>query len=80
MSSDIEEVLARLEYQAGHAQVWRDAVCNWFLRTSGIPDAQGRVGHFRNASKPRPCPLDSYNADRRHALGGGFRRQCGANA
>src|SRR5260370_42153473 len=25
-------VLARLEYQAGHAIVWRDAICNWFLR------------------------------------------------
>lgn len=40
------EVLERLEYQAGHAQVWRDSVCNWFLRTSGIPDSQGRAGNF----------------------------------
>ena len=43
------EVLAQLEYQAGQASVWRDAVSNWFLRESGIPDAKGRVGH-----NPRP--------------------------
>jgi alpha-glucuronidase len=40
------EVLARLEYQAGHAEVWRDAVNTWFLRTSGIPDRLGRAGTF----------------------------------
>ena len=37
-----EFVLNRLKYQAGHAIVWRDAVCNWFLRTSGIPDRRRR--------------------------------------
>src|SRR5262249_3023387 len=41
-----EEVLAQLEYQAGQAVVWRDAVSNWFLRSSGIPDARGRVGLY----------------------------------
>ena len=40
------EVLAQLEYQAGQAEVWRDAVSNWFLRASGIPDAKGRVGNY----------------------------------
>src|SRR5208283_2017907 len=40
-----EAVLKRLEYQAGHAIVWRDAVCDWFFKTSGIADARGRVGH-----------------------------------
>jgi hypothetical protein len=38
------ELLARLEYQAGHAEVWRDAVNSWFLRTSGIPNRKGGVG------------------------------------
>ena len=38
------EVLDRLEFQAGHAIVWRDAVNGWFQRTSGIADEQGRVG------------------------------------
>jgi alpha-glucuronidase len=38
------EVLDRLEFQAGHAIVWRDAVNGWFQRTSGIADERGRVG------------------------------------
>ena len=41
-------VLKKLQYQAGHAVVWRDAVVNWFFKTSGIPDAQGRVRHDPN--------------------------------
>ena len=39
-------VLARLEYQAGHAIVWRDAICTWFRRMSGIADAEKRVGNY----------------------------------
>ncbi len=42
------QILAQLQYQAGHAIVWRDSVCNYFLNISGIPDAQGRVGHYPN--------------------------------
>jgi alpha-glucuronidase len=40
------DVLQRLEFQAGHAQVWRDAICRWFHKRSGIDDAQGRVGNY----------------------------------
>ena len=54
------EVLKRLEYQAGHAQVWRDAVCNWFLRTSGIPDAKGRAGHFAGRVEAEAMKLEGY--------------------
>jgi alpha-glucuronidase len=54
------EVLARLQYQAGHAQVWRDAVCNWFLRTSGIADAKGRAGHFPNRLEAEEMKLEGY--------------------
>ncbi|HEY6291938.1 MAG TPA: alpha-glucuronidase family glycosyl hydrolase [Terriglobia bacterium] len=54
------DVLARLEYQAGHAQVWRDAVCSWFLRESGIPDAQGRAGHFPNRVEAESMKLTGY--------------------
>jgi len=54
------EVLARLEYQAGHAQVWRDAVSYWFFRTSGIPDAQGRVGRYPNRVEAEAMKLDGY--------------------
>ncbi|HEY0795287.1 MAG TPA: alpha-glucuronidase family glycosyl hydrolase [Acidisarcina sp.] len=41
-----QQVLALFEYQAGHAIVWRDAVSEWFLRLSGVPDEQGRVGRY----------------------------------
>jgi alpha-glucuronidase len=46
------DVLARFEYQAGQAVVWRDAICNWIYRLSGIADEKGRVrgepGHTTN--------------------------------
>jgi alpha-glucuronidase len=35
-------------YQAGHAIVWRDAVNQWFLKISGIPDHLNRVGNYPN--------------------------------
>jgi alpha-glucuronidase len=38
------DVLARLQYQAGQAVVWRDAICSWIYGLSGIADANGRVG------------------------------------
>src|SRR5579872_3595453 len=38
------DILARFEYQAREAVVWRDAICKWIYRLSGIPDDQGRVG------------------------------------
>jgi alpha-glucuronidase len=53
-------VLASLQYQAGHAQVWRDAVNTWFLRTSGIPDAKGRAGHFPNRREAEAVKLEGY--------------------
>ena len=54
------EVLKRLEYQAGHAIVWRDAVCNWFLRVSGIPDQRGRVGHYPGRIEAEGMQLQGY--------------------
>lgn len=41
-----EHALFRLKYQAGHALVWRDSICNYFLTKCGIPDEHGRVGHY----------------------------------
>jgi alpha-glucuronidase len=52
--------LMRLQYQAGHAIVWRDAVVNWFNRISGIPDAQGRVGHNPNRIEAQDMELQGY--------------------
>jgi alpha-glucuronidase len=54
------EVLAQLEYQAGQAQVWRDAVSNWFLRASGIADRQGRVGHYPGRFEAESMTLEGY--------------------
>ena len=54
--------LARFEYQAGHAIVWRDAICNWFLRTSGIPDAKGRVGNHTDRIEAESMSLKGYAA------------------
>jgi alpha-glucuronidase len=58
--SRYEEVLRRQEYQAGHAIVWRDAVVNWFHKESGIPDAQGRVGHHLNRFEAEDMQLSGY--------------------
>jgi len=55
------EVLKQLEYQAGQAEVWRDAVSNWFLRTSGITDVKGRVGHYPGRYEAESMKLDGYN-------------------
>jgi alpha-glucuronidase len=56
------DVLARLEYQAAHAIVWRDAVRNWFFRTSGIPDAQHRVGIYPHRVEAEAMELQGYSA------------------
>ncbi len=55
-----DDVLAQLEYQAGQAEVWRDAVTNWFQRASGIPDAKGRVGHYPNRYEAESMELRGY--------------------
>lgn len=53
-------VLTRLEYQAGHAVVWRDAICNWFEHESEIPDSQGRVGHHPDRVEAEAMQLQGY--------------------
>ncbi|MGH9505213.1 MAG: alpha-glucuronidase family glycosyl hydrolase [Terriglobales bacterium] len=53
-------VLARLEYQAGHAIVWRDAICNWFFRTSGIADDKGRVGNHPDRIEAEAMRLQGF--------------------
>jgi alpha-glucuronidase len=54
------EVLDRLEYQAGHAQVWRDSICRWFQNKSGIDDTQGRVGHYPGRVEAEDQELEGY--------------------
>ncbi|HXD72158.1 MAG TPA: alpha-glucuronidase [Vicinamibacterales bacterium] len=55
-----DAVLAKLEYQAGHAIVWRDAVTNWFQWISGIPDAKGRVGAYPDRIEAESLGLDRF--------------------
>lgn len=55
-----DAVLQKLEYQAGHAIVWRDAICSWFLKESGIPDASGRAGHFPDRIEAESMQLNGY--------------------
>ncbi len=53
-------ILSRLEYQAGAAELWRDAICEWFFKTSGIADAQSRVGHHPNRVEAQSMTLAGY--------------------
>jgi alpha-glucuronidase len=55
-----EDVRARLEYQAGHAIVWRDAVVQYFLKLSGIPDERGRAGHYPGRLEAEDARLTGY--------------------
>jgi alpha-glucuronidase len=55
-----DDVLAQLEYQAGQAVVWRDAVNTWFATASKIPDAQGRVGHYPGRFEAETMSLEGY--------------------
>ena len=53
-------VLSQLEYQAGHAIVWRDAINNWFHQLSGIADDRGRVGHHPHRIEAEAMELTGY--------------------
>jgi alpha-glucuronidase len=55
-----DAVLDHLEYQAGEAVVWRDSICNWFMRESGIADQQGRVGHYPDRAEAEGMQLNGY--------------------
>ncbi len=55
-----EDERARLEYQAGHAIVWRDAIVQYFLKETGIPDALGRAGHYPGRLEAEDARLSGY--------------------
>jgi alpha-glucuronidase len=57
-----QEILAQLDYQAGQAVVWRDAVTEYFHRASGIADARGRVGHYPGRVEAEAMQLTGYAA------------------
>ena len=54
------EVLRRLQYQAGAAVVWRDAITRWFTKESGIPDELGRVDHYPDRIEAESMTLSGY--------------------
>jgi alpha-glucuronidase len=53
-------ILAQLEYQAGQAEVWRDAVNTWYFTASKIPDSTGRVGHYPGRAEAEAMTLNGY--------------------
>jgi alpha-glucuronidase len=55
-----QKTLALLEYQAGHAIVWRDAINRWFEKMSGIPDDLHRIDHDPNRITASQMQLDGY--------------------
>lgn len=55
-----QAMLAHLEYQSGHAIVWRDAICQWFRRESGIADQQNRAGNYPNRIEAESMQLTGY--------------------
>ncbi|HEV2485158.1 MAG TPA: alpha-glucuronidase family glycosyl hydrolase [Terracidiphilus sp.] len=56
-----DDVRARLEYQAGHAIGWRDAIVQYFLKQSGIPDDKGRAGHYPGRLEAENAKLTGYS-------------------
>ncbi len=54
------EISALLEFQAGHARVWRDAICNWFHRASGVADLHDRVGRHPDRIEAESMILSGY--------------------
>jgi alpha-glucuronidase len=54
------DMAARLEYQAGHAIVWRDAIVQYFYKLSGIADDQGRAGHYPGRLEAEDAKLTGY--------------------
>jgi alpha-glucuronidase len=54
------DVLRRLNYLAGHAIVWRDAICTYFLNLSGIPDTHGHAGNFPDRIEAESMDLQGY--------------------
>jgi alpha-glucuronidase len=55
-----DDMNARLAYQAGHAMVWRDAIVQYFLKLSGIPDERGRAGHYPGRLEAEDANLNGY--------------------
>ena len=74
-------VLKRLEYQAGHAIVWRDAIASWFRWISGIADEKGRAGRVPDRIEAESLALDGFTfgaVTPWETASGGLAALCGA--
>lgn len=54
-------VLAKLEYQAAHAIVWRDAIKSWFQWVSGIADADAPMRRLPPRLEAESMTLDRFS-------------------
>ncbi|KIJ48597.1 glycoside hydrolase family 67 protein [Sphaerobolus stellatus SS14] len=54
------DVLFRLNFQAGHSIVWRDAIVNFYNTLSSIPDEAKRVGNHPWRIEAENMVLDGY--------------------
>ena len=55
-----EEVLAHLNYQAGHAVVWREAINRFYYDLSKVEDSQRRVGNTTWRIEAESMTLKNY--------------------
>ncbi|PKS10978.1 hypothetical protein jhhlp_002737 [Lomentospora prolificans] len=56
-----EAQLYRLEYQAGHSVVWRDFICRFYNKMSGIQDEQDRVNNHVWRIEAESMTLSGYS-------------------
>ncbi|KAJ5223536.1 hypothetical protein N7468_008078 [Penicillium chermesinum] len=59
-SERFSHIRRRLEYQAGHSIIWRDAINGFYYNLSGIPDARKRVGNHPWRIEAEDMDLDGY--------------------
>lgn len=55
-----DATLKMLQYQAGEAIEWRDAIDRWFLKMSGIPDDRHRIDNDPNRITASTMQLEGY--------------------
>ncbi|KAJ5730915.1 uncharacterized protein N7483_005423 [Penicillium malachiteum] len=55
-----EHVAFKLEYQAGHALVWRDSVNNFYSAKCQIPDEKNRVANYQWRIEAEDMRLSGY--------------------
>jgi alpha-glucuronidase len=70
------EIQAQLDYQAGQATVWRDAVNQWFAKASSIPDAKTRPSTRTEAESMKLTGYTTMEPIRWESASGGKAVEC----